>query len=188
MIPDIEELAAHTTAVDPDWVPVTLRGIGEMVGDRTTPVPDPARSWIDLSPFEDDEFGVPRAYVHLVARPEDLATWAAMDAAALRLAQDVAGAPDRIQYLWDGQWRADPPPLDRPFPEWHRGLGTTYHEAGTLWMGDDPNMSITDPTGRFHHVSNAYACDQSIFPTVGSANPVLTGLTLAAQVAAALPI
>jgi choline dehydrogenase-like flavoprotein len=186
MIPDIEELAAHTTAPDPDWIPVTLRGIGEMTGDRTSPVPDASRSWIDLSPFERDEFGVPRAYVHLVASPSDLATWAAMDAAALDLALAVAGAPDRIQYFWDGQWRAEPFPRDRPFPDWHRGLGTTYHEAGTLWMGEDPNTSVTNAVGRFHHVSNAYACDQSLFPTVGSANPVLTGLTLATLVAAAV--
>lgn len=87
-----------------------------MAGNRIDPVPDPARSWIDLSPYENDEFGVPRAYVHLVAAQSDLQTWAGMDA-----------------------------------------------------------------------VSNAYACDQSIFPTVGSANPVLTGLTLAKRVATALP-
>ena len=161
MIPDIEELAAHTTALDPDWIPVTLRGIGEMTGDRTSPVPDLSRSWIDLSPFETDEYGVPRAYVHLVAAPSDIATWAAMDAAALQLAQTVAGQPDRIQYFWDGQWRTQPFPINRPFPDWHRGLGTTYHESGTLWMGDDPATSVTDTVGRFHHVSNAYACDQS---------------------------
>jgi len=188
MIPDIEELAAHTTALDPDWIPVTLRGIGEMTGDRTSPVPDLSRSWIDLSPFETDEYGVPRAYVHLVTAPGDIATWAAMDAAALQLAQTVAGAPDRIQYFWDGQWRTQPFPVNRPFPDWHRGLGTTYHESGTLWMGDDPATSITDTVGRFHHVSNAYACDQSILPTVGSANPVLTGLALTKRVAEALPI
>ena len=68
-------------------------------------------------------------------------------------------------------------------PDWHRGLGTTYHEAGTLWMGTNPATSVTDPVGRFHHVANAYACDQSIFPTVGSVNPVLTGLTLARRLA-----
>lgn len=186
LIPDIEELDRHTSAPDPDWIPITIRGIGEMTGDRATPVPDPARSWIDLSPFERDEYGVPRAYVHLVASSSDLDTWAAMDAAALDLARAVAGAADRIQYFWDGQWRNEPFPLDRQIPEWHRGLGTTYHESGTLWMGEDPTTSVTDPTGRFHHVANAYACDQSLFPTVGSANPVLTGLTLARHIARSL--
>ena len=188
MIPDIEELVTHTSAPDPDWILVTLRGIGEMTGDRFGVVPDPSRSWINLSPFETDEYGVPRAYVHLVVAPGDVATWAAMDAAALRLAQAVAGAPDRIQYFWDGQWQAQPFPANRPFPDWHRGLGTTYHESGTLWMGDDSTTSVTNTFGRFHHMSNAYACDQSLLPTVGSANPVLTGLALAKRVAEALPI
>jgi len=183
MLPDIEELRAHLDNADPDWLPLTLRGIGEMTGDRATPVPHANRSWIDLSPYEHDEYGVPRAYVHLVASATDLATWNAMDAAALALAQNIAGAPDRIQYHYDGGWQTQPFPLARPFPEWHRGLGTTYHESGTLWMGTDPATSVTDPHGRFHHVGNAYCCDQAIFPTVGSANPVLTGLTLARRLA-----
>jgi choline dehydrogenase-like flavoprotein len=187
MVPDMEELAAHLANTDPQWVPLTVRGIGEMTGDRVTPIPDPQRSWIDLSPFETDEFGVPRAYVHLVASAGDLRTWETMDAAAVALAQQLAGAPDRIQYLYDGGWQTDPFPLGRPFPEWHRGLGTTYHESGTLWMGADPATSVTDPLGRFHHVANAYGCDQAVFPTVGSANPVLTGLALAHRLAAALP-
>ena len=117
----------------------------------------------------------------------DLATWQAMDSAAVALAQSLAGSPARIEYLYDGQWRAQPFPLSRPFPEWHRGLGTTYHEAGTLWMGTDPATSVTDPVGRFHHVVNAYCCDQAVFPTVGSVNPVLTGLVLAHRLAHELP-
>lgn len=183
MVPDLDLVEAQLANVDPDWVTLTLRGIGEMVGDRVTPVPHPSRSWIDLSPFESDEYGVPRAYAHLVAAPADLQTWAAMDSAAVALAQAIAGDPADVQYLWDGAWRPEPFPLDRPFPDWHRGLGTTYHESGTLWMGDDPATSVTDPHGRFHHLANAYACDQSTFPTVGSANPALTGLTLAHRLA-----
>jgi choline dehydrogenase-like flavoprotein len=62
------------------------------------------------------------------------------------------------------------------------GLGTTHHESGTLWMGA-PGSSVTDENGRFHHVSNAYVADPALFPTVGSANPALTGLTLARKVA-----
>ena len=111
MVPDMEELAAHLANTDPQWVPLTLRGIGEMTGDRATPIPDPQRSWIDLSPFETDEFGVPRAYVHLVASAADLQTWEAMDAAALALAQTARRHPDRIQYLYDGGWQTQPFPL-----------------------------------------------------------------------------
>lgn len=134
------------------------------------------------------EFGVPRAYIRLVAGPSDLQTWKAMDKAALDLAQALAGSPDRIQYLYDNAWRTEPFPLDRPFPKWHQGLGSTYHESSTLWMGDNQATSVTDPVGRFHHISNAYACDQSISPTVGSVNPVLTGLTLSSRLADHLPL
>lgn len=183
MIPDVDVLSAQLANRDPDWITITLRGIGEMKGDRTTPVPHPNKSWIDLSPYEADEFGVPRAYVHLALSPGDLEVWRAMDRAAVALAQGIAGSAGGIQYLYDGGWQTQPFPLDRPFPEWHRGLGTTYHEAGTLWMGDDPAGSVTDDVGRFHHVGNAYACDQSVFPMVGSVNPVLTGLTLAKRLA-----
>ena len=146
MIPDIEELAAHTTAVDPDWIPITMRGIGEMHGDRATPVHDPTRSWIDLSPFETDEYGAPRAFVHLVARPEDLAMWTAMDTAAIELAQTIAGAPDRIQYLWDGQWRADPFPTNRPFPTGTAASAPpTTRQAPCGWVMTPPRPSPTRP-------------------------------------------
>lgn len=63
------------------------------------------------------------------------------------------------------------------------GIGTTYHECGTLWMGTDPSKSVTDSYGRFHHVTNAYCVDQSLFPTAGSANPVLTGIALSRRIA-----
>lgn len=187
MIPDLDFLNAQLINDDPDWITITLRGIGEMHGDRTTPVPNGTTSWINLSPFESDQFGVPRAYVHLQLSAADNQTWQAMDRACLALAQTVAGGAGNIEYLYDGGWQTVPFPLNRPSPEWHRGLGTTYHEAGTLWMGDNPATSVTNSIGRFHHIANAYACDQSIFPTVGSVNPVLTGLVLARQLAESVP-
>lgn len=188
MVPDIDLLAQQLANTDPDWITITLRVIGEMHGDRALPVPNPQTSWLNLSPYEVDEFGVPRAYVHITLGPGDAQTWQVMDQAALAVAQTVAGSPSDIQYFYDGDWKLQPFPLNRPFPEWHRGLGTTYHEAGTLWMGDAPAISVTNPMGRFHHMQNAYACDQSLFPSVGSVNPVLTGLTLARRLAEQLPI
>ena len=182
MIPDIDSLNQILANQNSDWVAITFRGIAEIEGNRTSPVPH-AGSWMNLSPYESDEFGIPRAWVQLSLAQSDLQLWQSMDQAAIALAQRMAGAAGNIEYLYDGNWQSAPPPLNRPFPEWHRGLGTTYHECGTLWMGDDPATSVTDATGRFHHIGNAYACDQSLFPTSGSANPVLTGLTLARRVA-----
>ena len=40
---------------DPNWITITLRGIGEMRGNTATAVPNETTSWIDLSPFEADE-------------------------------------------------------------------------------------------------------------------------------------
>ncbi len=66
------------------------------------------------------------------------------------------------------------------------GLGTTHHEAGTMWMGNDPNRSVTDLNGRIHHVANAYVAGPALFPTLGSANPSLTALSLARKTASAI--
>ncbi len=183
MIPDLDLLKEQLANDDPEWITITLRGVGEMIGDPTTSVPNNDGSWINLSPFESNEFGVPRAYTQLKLSPDDLQTWNDLDQATVELAQKIAGNSTNIEYLYDGGWQTTPFPLNRPFPNWRRGLGTTYHEAGTLWMGSNPVNSVTDEVGRFHHIQNAYACDQSIFPTVGSVNPVLTGLTLARQLA-----
>jgi hypothetical protein len=94
-----------------------------------------------------------------------------MDQAALALAHKLANDnPDLIHIL--GQQRD--------------GLGTTHHEAGTLWMGADPATSVTDLEGRFHHVGNSYVAGPALFPTLGSANPSLTALTLARRTAQAV--
>jgi choline dehydrogenase-like flavoprotein len=183
MIPDIEILDAQLTNQDPNWITMTLRGIGEMHGEKAIAVPNPVTSWIDLSPYEVDEFGAHRAYVQITLSAADLQVWQMMDQTALELAQKIAKTSANIEYLYDGDWQSQPFPLSRPFPEWHRGLGTTYHEAGTLWMGTSPASSVTNDVGRFHHIGNAYACDQSLFATVGSVNPVLTGLTLVKRLA-----
>jgi hypothetical protein len=66
------------------------------------------------------------------------------------------------------------------------GLGTTHHEAGTLWMGSNASDSTTNLDGRFHHISNAYVASPALFPALGSANPSLTALALARKSAATI--
>jgi hypothetical protein len=63
------------------------------------------------------------------------------------------------------------------------GLGTTHHETGTLWIGTDPNDSVTNIDCRFHHVANAYVASPALFPTIGSPNPMLTGIAFARRLA-----
>lgn len=185
-VPDIDLLDEMRANQDPTWITFTLRGIGEMEDDRSIP-PKVDRSWIDLS-NETDEWQMRRAYVHLVATKKDRDLWADMDEATLALAAKLAGDGNQIEY-WNKpakQWqpqRPQPGPDGRGF--WQDILGTTHHEAGTLFMGE-PGASVTDLDGKFHHLRNAYAVGPATFPTLGSANPSLTALTLARRTAGAI--
>ncbi|GGN76814.1 hypothetical protein GCM10010112_49320 [Actinoplanes lobatus] len=187
MVPDLDQLERIREQVDPDWVTVVVRTVGETHGDREAPAGSPGGNWITVDPAWPDEFGVPTAYVNLRLRPEDLRTWDAMDTAAVGLLRALVPDPEKIRYWYDGRWRRTPFPVGAGgLLEWRNWLGYTHHEAGLMWMGEDPATSVTDSVGRFHHLRNAYACDGSIFPTVGSVGPVLTGLTLARRLATRL--
>ncbi len=174
MIPDIDVLDQTLAAQQEDWIVITLRGIGEMIGDRNPNAnkqTGQSPSWMDLSD-QTDEFGARRAWVNLVANQDDNALWDTMDKAALDLANALANNdPTRIKVIVK-------PTRD--------GLGTTHHEAGTLWMGVNSNDSVTNFDGRFHHVSNAYVAGPALFPVLGSANPSLTAIALARRSAEAI--
>jgi choline dehydrogenase-like flavoprotein len=185
MIPDLDLLDPILASQTANWITLTVRALGEMTGNKSTEVPNHLDSWINLSPFEVDEYGVRRAWVQLVATVAASQLWDTMDQAALTLMQQVAGNPGDIEYFYDGGWQSQPPTSQTIRTQLHDGLGTTHHEAGTLWMGM-PGTSVTNEEGQFHHVSNAYVTDLALFPTVGSANPVLVGLTLAGKVASAV--
>jgi len=75
---------------DPNWIVITLRGMGEMEDSRSLP-PDPAKSWIDLS-NETDRWSRRRAYVNLVATNNDYNLWAKMDHAAFDFATELFNA------------------------------------------------------------------------------------------------
>src|SRR5207249_3492623 len=152
MVPDIDVIGSLLANQDPTWVSITFRGIGEMEDQRVVGNIDPARSWIDLSQ-ETDQWGIRRAYVNLVATQNDRQLWAAMDKSAFDLALAVAGNNlANIQY-WNAptqQWQPTQPQPDangRGF--WQDFLGTTHHEAGTLFMGA-PGASMTDANGKVH--------------------------------------
>jgi choline dehydrogenase-like flavoprotein len=171
MIPDIDQLDATLANQQSGFISITLRGESQMIGDTSTSIPNASGRWINLSPFESDEFGVPRAFVQFTTTSTEDALANAMDAATVGLANKLANNnPADIQ-------------ISGPFRD---PLGSTYHEAGTLWMGTNPATSVTDTNGRFHHISNAYCADQSLFVNVGSVNPTLTGLVLSRKVAEAV--
>jgi choline dehydrogenase-like flavoprotein len=169
-VPDID-LQKPFRAADLDHVVITLRSIGE-----TQPQNPKSRVTLKLDAL--DEAMVPRAFVETgdprePAQPTDTPQtkndrdlWDAMDAAAVEVAKVFNGGT-MPEVLSNGR----------------DGMGTTHHEAGPLWMGDDPAKSVTRPDGRFHFVDNAYVAGPALFPTVGSPNPMLTGTALARRTA-----
>jgi choline dehydrogenase-like flavoprotein len=61
--------------------------------------------------------------------------------------------------------------------------GSDYHEVGTCRMGNDPHTSVTNRYGQVHGVAGLYVADNSIFPSMGAANPTLTTVALAIRTA-----
>lgn len=177
-IPNIDELERFEDMTD-DWIVITARGIGEMQGDKNSPDPN-SRVTLDFKgqakPFD---YGQTHALVRLAPGDRDLALWNAMDKAALEVAKIFShGGP--IQYFSPGSktWQDTPPSTDAV----RDTLSSTHHESGTLWMGDDPANSVTDDLGRFHESDNLYAVGPCLLPTMGSPNPMLSGVALTRRI------
>jgi len=158
-IPDVDFFDQLRTSTD-THVAIGIRGIGQMAAaDPNNPSAHPSR--VDLDP-RTDEYGVRRAVVTLTPTQTDGDLWNIMDATMAQVAAVFAnGQP--IQTLQSNR----------------DGLGTTHHETGTLWVGTDATKSVTDENGRFHHTENLYAAGPCLFPTIGSPNPMLTGIAMA---------
>jgi hypothetical protein len=194
-IPDVEFVNQHLNASD-SHVVITIRAIGEMQPDNPS-----SSVTLDLNGAQTD-FGERKAYVNLQPTAKDMQLWDAMD----RATDDVAHAfgsgrdfevftPQGIKIAkpaGNGQPRADlkmllayapkndPDPVKRGRRD---ALGTTHHEAGTLQIGTDPATSVTDANCRFHDVKNVYVASPAVFPTIGSPNPMLTGIAFGRRLA-----
>jgi choline dehydrogenase-like flavoprotein len=164
-VPDIDTIDVLRLA-DEDSVVVNVRGVGEIQ-------PGNPGCHVTLSP-ETDEFHVPRAFVSINPTQKDGDTWNAMDAAADQVRAIFAAPAGAVDIMRNRD-----------------GLGTTHHEGGTLRMGISPTDSVTTPNARFHHVVNAYVAGPALLPSLGSPNPMLSGVALARRIAehlvAALP-
>ena len=190
-IPDVDNFNILRKAND-DTIVITIRGIGE------TQARNPGNN-ISLAVNEPlDEVQTTRALVAYALNDTDFELWNAMDKASDDVAKVFAGgAPFEVLASDDRTWvpvaaNGDPQAAIpyKPKADGGRrdGMGTTHHEAGPLCMGSDPNTSVTDANGRFHFVTNAYAAGPCLFPTVGSPNPMLTGVALARRLADSLVV
>src|SRR5438874_12145114 len=139
---------------------------------------------------EIDESGVQRCFVSLpdpsqpatLQSQKDRELWDAMDQATDQVARIFANGNDFEIFTPSGPIKvaanADLRPVLPYSPGRRDGIGTTHHEARSLAMGTNSAVSATNADGRLHDVANAYIAGPALFPSLGSPNPMLTGVAL----------
>ena len=118
-VPDLDLLDTIRANQDPAWIPITLRAIGQMIGHPSAQPGDTKQSWINLALQNDPRINRPRAWVNLDPSDADVTAWKEIEDAAVALLKAVAGSPADVQNIQ----------INR------NQIGTTHHEAGTMWMG-----------------------------------------------------
>lgn len=185
-VPDIDTLDQFD--LNDEFVIVTLRGIGEMTPNPNTS----ATNRVELVPLAQSgtqAVVAQKAQVTILPSPTDQALWEDLDTTTDQVASVLAGnQPFEVliggnyQKVVPGQAGSEAKDVF-PHANRHDRLGTTHHEAGTLWMDEDPTKGVTDLWGRINEVQNAWVAGPALFPTVGSPNPMLTGVALARRAA-----
>jgi choline dehydrogenase-like flavoprotein len=135
---------------------------------------------------DQDEYGIPRAFVTLQPSDQDQATWDAMDASADELVLSLAAGQDYEVLTETGfaAVRAGQPTRTAGEPAARREpLGSGHHELGSLWLGSDPATSVTSPQCRLWDRPNVYVTGPALFPSLGSSSPVMPGIALALRLA-----
>ena len=160
-VPDVDTVEQHLNATD-SHVIVTIRGIGEMQPNNGA-----SNVTLDLDPRQVD-FGERKAYVNLQPNLKDMQLWEAMDKASDDLAIAFANG-HKVDFLhpvsgMDVQLGADAITMVTVIPH----VGRDQHPAGCYEI----ELVI-------QRIKNAYVVGPALFPTIGSPNPMLTGIALA---------
>lgn len=192
-IPDIDQLSTMQQSTDTHVV-ITIRGIGEMTPHN----PD---SSISLATTPTDvDFGRPKAFVALgnsknlqpgasKQTRDDAKLWDAMDRSsdevallfANKMPFDILAGARTIPIAANAT--ADDMKAAFGYSNRRDFLGTTHHEAGTMRMSDLAADGVTNDYGRIHDTTNCYVAGPALFPTIGSPNPMLTGVALCRRTA-----
>lgn len=66
-------------------------------------------------------------------------------------------------------------------PDWGLGLRGGHHQMGTTRMAESAKQGVVDVNCMVHGVDGLFVAGQSVFPTVGFANPLFTAVALSAR-------
>ena len=183
-VPDIDTLDSFD--LNDEFVIITLRGIGEMTPAHSTG----STNRIDLSVAPSGSQAAPQAKAQVTLLPSatDALLWQDLDAMTDEVAAILAGGQP-YEVSFNGYRQVVPGQTGKeardvfPYASRHDNLGTTHHESGTLWMDADPAKGVTDLWGRVHEVPNAWIAGPALFLSMGSPNPMLTGVALVRRAA-----
>ncbi|MGF1524849.1 MAG: family 16 glycoside hydrolase [Leptolyngbyaceae cyanobacterium] len=181
-----------------EWVTILVLACAEVKGKPDVPLYTKNSNWMHLSEDKAQKIGqveYRKPYLGWESSPEDELFWDEVHSTLFNFLESLVPSCD-IQYLdpnnpkdpnhpyptADKHWKKDRPKQYESYKSFE-AFWNSRHESGTLWMGEKAESSVTDLDGKFHRIQNVYCADQAIFPTVGSANPVLTGLTLDRKIA-----
>jgi gluconate 5-dehydrogenase len=125
-------------------------------------------NYVTLDPNEQDEYGVPKINVNFSYSQQDTEIIHQM-ADAFKEVSSAMKAP--LIARNNQQAICLMPP------------GSDYHEVGTCRMGDNPYTSVTNRYGQVHGIEGLYIADNSVFPSMGAANPTLTTVAFSIRTA-----
>ncbi|WP_332695963.1 GMC family oxidoreductase [Halalkalibacter lacteus] len=125
-------------------------------------------NYVTLDPYKQDAYGVPKINVNFSYSQQDTEIIHQM-ADALNQVSSAMKAPLIVPNSQQAICLMPP--------------GSDYHEVGTCRMGDDPHTSVTNRYGQVHGVAGLYVADNSVFPSMGAANPTLTTVALSIRTA-----
>lgn len=189
MMPDAENLQAILDSQQSGYVTLRVLTCGELLGNPQAPIGTPGSSSVRIANAGDDpayrdvigEIEIPKIRAVWQLTEPDKEFWNDMDEMAFNFVKRM-GNGHAVEIFYSDNQQSGWTDTPRNFDGYKDSLSSTFHEAGTLWMGEDPETSVTGTNGRFHRVTNLYCVDQAVFPTCGSANPVLTGLSVTRMV------
>ncbi len=136
---------------------VAIGGHGEMLAND--------KSFVDLDPVARDDFGLPKARMHLEWGENELAMMRDMHEKCIAIIEAAGGK------VLGSRGRRDKPGFDGE------------NLVGTVRMGDDPRRSVLNSRNQTHDVKNLWVLDGASFTSFCEKNPTLTVIAVAMRAA-----